>query len=85
MAEMDQSKQLFDTVLAKTQGKNLMVQTNYALRYGCMKGDKALYEKFLTEVLAAEDPDPNQRLTNTIAKRRAKRGLSKHRMENCGF
>ena len=28
----------------------------------------------LNEVVNAEDPDPNQRLTNTIAKRRAKRG-----------
>jgi len=50
-----------------------------------MKGDKALYEKLLNEVLAADDPDPSQRLTNTIAKRKAKRGLSKSRMENCGF
>lgn len=85
MSEMDQAKQLFDLALAKTGGKNLMVQTNYGLRYACMKGDKALYEKMLNEVLAAEDPDPNQRLTNTIAKRKAKRGLTKVRMENCGF
>jgi tetratricopeptide (TPR) repeat protein len=85
MAEMDQAKQLFELALAKTGGKNLMVQTNYALKYACMKGDKALYEKLLNEVLAADDPDPNQRLTNTIAKRRAKRGLTKARMENCGF
>ena len=85
MSEMDQAKQLFELALAKSGGKNLMVQTNYALKYACMKGDKPLYEKLLNDVLAAEDPDPNQRLTNTIAKRRAKRGLTKARMENCGF
>jgi hypothetical protein len=85
MSEMDQAKQLFDLALAKTGGKNLLVQANYGLRYACMKGDKALYEKLLNEVLAADDPDPNQRLTNTIAKRRAKRGLTKAHMENCGF
>lgn len=85
MSEMDQSKQLFDLALAKSGGKNLMVQTNYGLKYACMKGDKSLYEKMLNDVLAAEDPDPNQRLTNTIAKRKAKRGLTKSRMENCGF
>jgi hypothetical protein len=85
MSEMDQAKQLFDLALAKTGGKNLLIQTNYALKYACMKGDKPLYEKLLNEVLAADDPDPNQRLTNTIAKRRAKRGLTKTHMENCGF
>lgn len=85
MAEMDQSKQLFDALIAKTGGKTLMVQTNYALKYACVKGDKGLYEKMLNDVLAAEDPDPSQRLTNTIAKRRAKRGLTKSRMENCGL
>ena len=36
-------------------------------------------------VLAAEDPDPNIRLQNVIAKRRAKRALSKQAMEDCGF
>ena len=85
MSEMDQAKTLFETATAKTGGKNLMVPLNYATRWACMKGDKALYEKLLNGVLSAEDPDPKQRLTNTIAKRRAKRALSKARMENCGF
>jgi hypothetical protein len=44
-----------------------------------------LYEQLLNEVLAAQDPDPNQRLTNMIAKRRAKRFLGKSRMMECGF
>ena len=85
MSEMDQSKQMFDEALAKTGGKALVVQLNYATRYACMKGDKAMYEKLLNEVLAAQDPDPQQRLTNTIAKRRAKRALSKAKMDDCGF
>jgi hypothetical protein len=86
MAEMDQAKQMFDAALAKTEGKNLMVQLNYATRYACMKGDGALYQDMIAKVLAAPDPDPKQRLTNAIAKRRAKRWLGKHRVKDaCGI
>jgi hypothetical protein len=86
MAEMDQAKQLFDTALAKTEGKNLMVQLNYGLKYACMKGDGALYVDMLNKVLAAPDPDPYQRLTNAIAKRRAKRWMGKKRVKDqCGI
>ena len=58
MAELDQAKQLFDTALAKTEGKNLMVQLNYGTKYACMKGDAALYQDMLNKVLQAPDPDP---------------------------
>jgi TRAP transporter T-component len=86
MAEMDQAKQLFDTALAKTEGKNLMVQLNYATKYACMKGDGALYMDMINKVLQAPDPDPHQRLTNAIAKRRAKRWLGKRRVKDaCGI
>jgi hypothetical protein len=85
MSEMDQSKQMFEEAIAKTEGKSLMAKLNYATRYACVKGDKALYDRLLAEVLSAEDPDPSQRLTNTIAKRRAKRATSKAAMDDCGF
>jgi hypothetical protein len=86
MAELDQAKQLFDTALAKSEGKNLMVQLNYGVKYACMKGDGALYQDMLNKVLSAPDPDPYQRLTNAIAKRRAKRWLGKHRVKDqCGI
>jgi hypothetical protein len=85
MAELDQGQKMFEEALAKTQRKNLMVQLNYGAKYACIKGDRALYEKLLNEVLAAEDPDPEQRLPNTIAKRRAKRYLGRQRMMDCGF
>jgi hypothetical protein len=84
MAELDEAKKLLDLALEKTQRKALGVQLNYA-RYACSKNDQALYEKMLNEVLSSEDPDPNLRLQNTIAKRRAKRALSKAAMEDCGF
>jgi hypothetical protein len=84
MAELDEAKKLLDLAVEKTQRKSLGVLLNYA-KYACMKADQPLYEKLLNEILAAEDPDPNLRLQNAIAKRRAKRGLSKGAMEDCGF
>lgn len=85
MAELDESQKLFDLAIAKTQRKSLGILVNYATRYACAKGDQALYEKTLNEVLAAEDPDINLRLQNTIAKRKAKRALTKQVMADCGF
>ena len=85
MSEMDQSQKMFEDLLAKTEHKTLVVQVNYATRYACNKGDRALYEKLINEVLTADDPDPQQRFTNTLAKRRARRALTKSRMEDCGF
>jgi hypothetical protein len=84
MAELDEAKKLLDLAVEKTQRKSLGVLLNYA-KYACMKADQPLYEKMLNEIVAAEDPDPNLRLQNTIAKRRAKRALSKAAMEDCGF
>lgn len=84
MAELDQAKKLLDEALEKTQHKALSVQLNYA-RYACAKNDQALYEKMLNEIVNSEDPDPNLRLQNTIAKRRATRALSKAAIEECGF
>lgn len=84
MAELDEAKKLLDLALEKTQRKALGVQLNYA-KYACAKVDQALYEKMLNEVISTEDPDPNLRLQNTIAKRRARRALTKGPMEDCGF
>ena len=86
VAEPDQAKQLFDTALAKTEGKNLMVPLDYATKYACVKGDGALYQQMLDKVLQAQDPDPYERLTNAIAKRRAKRWLGRKRAKDeCGI
>jgi hypothetical protein len=85
MAELDQAKQMFDTALEKTKRKALGIHLNYATRYACSKSDQALYEKLLNEAVSADDPDPNARLQNTIAKRRARRALTKAAMEDCGF
>ena len=85
IAELDESKKMFDFAMAKTEGKSLLVHFAYARTYACVKVDRPLYEKLLNQALAADDPDPKQRLNNTIAKRRAKRYLGKMWMEECGF
>jgi hypothetical protein len=84
MAELDESKKLLDLALEKTKRQALGILLNYA-RYACVKSDQPLYEKVLNEIVAAEDPNPNLRLQNAIAKRRAKRALTKAAMEDCGF
>ncbi|MFO0723340.1 MAG: TRAP transporter TatT component family protein [Myxococcota bacterium] len=79
-AEMDEAKALFEDVIAKTEGKALVAQLNYATRYACAKADAALYTKLLRQVIDSKEDEPSLRLTNTIAKRRAKRWLSEKRM-----
>ena len=86
IAELDQAKQLLDLSLTKTEGKSLFVELLYATKYACMKGDGALYRNMLERVLLAQDPDPQQRLANAIAKRRAKRWLGRRRAkQECGI
>ncbi len=85
MAELEDSKKHFEAALKINGGKALLTKFNYAAKYYCAKVDKANYVKLLTEVVEAGDVLPEQRLQNTIAKRRARRYLSKERMANCGF
>ncbi|HEY2509389.1 MAG TPA: TRAP transporter TatT component family protein [Polyangiaceae bacterium] len=80
-----EGKRLFELVLQKTQRKDMMVQFTYAQTYACQMNDRALYESLMNEVINSGDTDPEQRLENAIAKRRARRYLGKDRMSNCGF
>lgn len=88
-AELDESKALFERAVAVTQGRALITKFNFATKYYCAKADKASYVKILTEILEAGDVLPESRLTNVIAKRKARRYLGKARMaearENCAF
>lgn len=86
MAEVEEAKKEFDAAIAVTGGKALLPKFQLAARYYCVKGDKENYVKTLTEVVDAPDTLPQARLTNAIAKRRAKRYLGKDRMMRmCGF
>jgi tetratricopeptide (TPR) repeat protein len=84
--DYDDAKKHFDRALELSGGKALTVQLTMAERYYCPKSDKKNYFDMLNQVLAAGDPLPEQRLSNTIAKRRARRYLSnKYWQEDCGF
>jgi len=83
-AEVAEARKLFEQALVNTKRGALTVQLTYA-QFACTVADKALYTKLVDEILAADDPDPNQRLNNTIAKRRAARMKSPKRMLDCGF
>ncbi len=85
MAELDESKKHFDRALQISQGKLNLPKVQLAMKYYCMKADKESYVKTLTEVVESGDIFPEQRLSNNIAKRRAKRYLSEKRMAACGF
>lgn len=85
MTGPEEGKKEFEKALQISGRKYLMAQFNYAIKYECLKGDKDAYVKLLNEVLDAGDVLPEQRLSNTIAKRKAKRYLGKSRMQNCGM
>jgi hypothetical protein len=85
MAELDEAKKHFDKAMALGKGNFLMTKVQYAAKYACTKGDQAGYEKLLNEVVQAGDVLPAARLSNAIAKRRAKRYLTRERMKLCGF
>jgi hypothetical protein len=92
------SKELFERAAQINGGKILLGRVQMARSYACrMKDDSegrkesfALYMKLLTEVIEADDPLPEARLTNTIAKRKARRYASKKWIEevareDCGW
>jgi len=83
-AEVKQARALFDQALANTKRGALTTQLTYA-QFACTVADKKLYDKLVDEIIAADDPDPNQRLNNTIAKRRASRMKLPKKTADCGF
>lgn len=83
-AEPKQARALFEQALKNTKRGALTVQLTYA-QFACTIADKKLYDAMLDEVLAADDPDPNQRMNNTLAKRRAARMKSPKMQQDCGF
>lgn len=86
MAELDKAKDFFEKAIEKTGRKAQLNLLGYGARYACIKGDKALFEKTLNEILENEDPEKKLRLVNAVAKRRANRYLNgKIKKQDCGF
>ena len=83
-AEVKEARALFEQALKNTKRGALTTQLTYA-QFACTVADKKLYDGLVDEIVAADDPDPNQRLNNTIAKRRASRMKSPKKTADCGF
>ncbi len=85
IGELEEGKKHFEEALRISDGKFLSAKVQYARTYYCMKGDKENYTRVLQEVIDSGDTLPDQRLPNTLAKRKAARSLQPSRMANCGF
>ena len=74
-AQIETAEPMWQRALEITEGKNLLVKVNMARTLAVKKQDRAMYIRLLTEVLEAGDINPEARLQNMIAKRRAARYL----------
>jgi hypothetical protein len=73
----EEAKKEFETAINATHGKNLMYHVIEAQIVAVALQDRALYKKLLTTVTEApKDLNPEGRLINQLAKRRAERYLS---------
>ena len=84
-AELGEAKKLFERALALTSRKSLTVQLMYAQSWACQAHDPVAYKALLEEVVTAGDVLPEQRLENTVARKKAVRYLGKPRLKRCGF
>jgi len=69
--DMDAAKVYFEKALARTERRALMTQVNMARHYAVKQGDRELFDTLLTEVMDAQDPLPEARLANRMARVRA--------------
>ncbi|MEO0322199.1 MAG: TRAP transporter TatT component family protein [Myxococcota bacterium] len=74
-ADLDAAETAWARALEITERKNLLTLVNYARHYLTKRGDREAYIQTLREILEAGDVLPEARLTNMLAKRRARRYL----------
>jgi hypothetical protein len=73
----EEARKFFDEAIAISDGKYLLARVMKARHYAVAIHDRVLYEKLLTDVLAAPpDLAPDKRLPNELARRRAARYLA---------
>jgi tetratricopeptide (TPR) repeat protein len=75
-ADLDAALPMWNHVLEVTERRNLLILVNMAKTYAVKLQDRELFIALLREVLEAGDINPEQRLTNSIARRRAARYLT---------
>jgi hypothetical protein len=70
-------QQIFERALLATGRRSFVVQLAYASTYCVTVGDRTLFVSLLREVIDGGDPDPDARLGNRVARRRAIHLLSR--------
>ncbi len=70
-ADLDAAKLYFDKALQTTDRRALNTQVSMARYYAVKRGDRALFDELLNEVLEAGDVLPEARLANRMARERA--------------
>lgn len=71
----EQGRKHFERAIALSQGRNLIAKVEYARHYARLVFDKALHDRLLQEVMAADPVVPGFTLSNTLAQQGAKRLL----------
>jgi tetratricopeptide (TPR) repeat protein len=70
-ADLDEAKAYFEKAIASTEGRALTTQVNMARYYAVQTGNRELFDQLLNEVMEANDPLPEARLANRMARARA--------------
>ncbi len=65
-------KNYFETAIALSEERNLMVKVIYAKQYARMMFDRELHDKLLNSVIKAEPEEPGLTLLNVLAQKQAK-------------
>jgi tetratricopeptide (TPR) repeat protein len=70
-ADLEEAKAYFEKAIARTEGRALTTQVNMARYYAVKTGNRELFDQLLQEVMDANDPLPEARLANRMARERA--------------
>jgi hypothetical protein len=72
----EEGRRFFERAIALSQGRDLMAKVQFARRYARLTFDRALHDRLLNEVLAADARAPGLTLINTLAQRQARELLA---------
>lgn len=69
----DKARGHFEEALRQTEGRDLMVQLEFARRYARQVYDQPLHDRLLSQILATDPNAPGLTLTNLLAQEEARR------------
>lgn len=70
---LEAARKYYDRALAQCNRRNHLILLSYAKVYAVAKQDRELFVKLLREILNAPDQGPDIRMSNKVARHRAKR------------